>query len=72
MLSFVREDLTAGMEYVVAVRPDAVDVVTGAAETTLPEGTRFILHVLLESVLGQSFVLYVVRLVLFCKRRLRF
>lgn len=65
MLPLMSEDLTARVQYVVAMRSDAVDVVAGSGEPTIAVWTRFVLHVLLEAVFGEGFVFYVVSLVFF-------
>lgn len=52
MLSLMRENLAAGMQHIVAVRSDAVNVVASFAEPTVAVRTSFILHVFLESILG--------------------
>lgn len=69
MLPLMSEDLAARMQHVVAVRPDAVDVVTGLAEPTVAVRTSLILHVLLESILGERLVLDVVGFVFLCGGR---
>lgn len=67
MLPFMSENLAARVQHVVAVRPDAVDVVAGAAEAAVAVGAGFVLHVLFEAVLGESLVFYVVGFVFFCE-----
>lgn len=71
MLPLMSEDLTAGVQHVVAVRSDAVDVVAGAAEPAVAVRAGLVLHVLLEAVLGQRFVFYVIGLVFLWKIGMR-
>lgn len=63
------EDLAGGVEYIVALRPYAVDVVDDARKLASLVRTLFLLHELLEAVLGQLLVLDVVRLVLLWNAR---
>lgn len=66
MLPLMSENLTARMQHIVAMRSNAVDVVARAAESAVAVWTGFILHVLLESVFGESFIFYVIGFVFFC------
>lgn len=52
MLPLMSEDLAAGVQDIVAVRSDAVNMVTGPTEPTVAVRACLILHVLLEAVLG--------------------
>ena len=63
----VGEELAAGVEDVVAVAPDAVDVIVGPGELAAEEPTGLVLHELLESVLVELLVLHVVVLVFLCQ-----
>lgn len=69
MLPLMSEDLAAGVQHVVTMGPDAVDMVAGLAEPTVAVRTCFVLHVFLEAILGESFVFYVISLVFFCGGR---
>lgn len=62
----VSEDLSGGVKDVVTVGTDAVDVIDHSRELATLVRTLLLLHELLEAVLGQLFVLDVVRLVLLC------
>lgn len=64
--NLVGEDLAGGMQDVVTLRSDAVDVVDDPRKLAAFVRTFFLFHKLFESVLGELLVLYVVRLVLFC------
>ena len=64
MLSFVRVKLTAGVQDIVALVPDTVNVIDGLAEPTPAVPTGLVLDKLLESVLHQLFVFHVKVLVL--------
>lgn len=46
---------------------DAVNVIADPREATVVEGTMFVLHKLLEPIFVQLLVLYVIRLVFFCR-----
>ena len=63
MFPLVGEELTAGVEDVVAVAADAVDVIVGPGELAAQEPAGLVLHELLESVLVELLVLHVVVLV---------
>ena len=63
----VGEELTAGVEDVVAVTADAVDVIVGSGELAAEEAAGLVLHELLESVLVELLVLHMVVLVFFCQ-----
>lgn len=52
MLPLVSEDLAAGMQHVVAMRPDAVDMVASLTEPAVTVRTCLILHIFLEAILG--------------------
>lgn len=67
MFSLVGKNLTAGVQDIVAMRSDTMDVVTGFAESAISVRTCFIFHVLLEAVFGQSFVFYMIGFVFLCK-----
>ena len=64
VLSLVRVELTAGVEHVVAVVSDAMDVVDGLGKAAVAESALVVLHELLEAVLVQLLVLHVKVLVL--------
>lgn len=64
VLSLVRVELTAGVEHVVAVVSDAMDVVDGLGKAAVAESALVVLHELLEAVLVQLLVLHVEVLVL--------
>lgn len=66
MFPLMSENLAAGVQHVVAMRSDAVDMVAGPAEPAVTVRTGFILHVLLETVFGESLVFYMIGLVFFC------
>ena len=61
----VGEELAAGVEDVVAVTPDAVDVIVSPGELAAQEPAGLVLHELLESVLVELFILHMVVLVFF-------
>lgn len=52
MLPLMSEDLAAGMQHIVAMGPDAMDMVAGLAEPAVAVRTGLVLHVLLEAILG--------------------
>ena len=52
MLPLMSEDLATGVQHIVAVGPDAVDMVAGLAEPAVAVRAGFVLHVLLEAILG--------------------
>lgn len=56
------------MQDVVALGPDAVDVIANFRKPTVLVRARLVLHELLETVPGQLFVFYVVALVFFCAK----
>lgn len=64
MLALVGEQLSGAVEDVVALGPDAVDVVAHLGEAAVLERAHLVLHELLEAVAGQLLVLDVVALVL--------
>ena len=64
VLALVRVELAAGVQHVVAVGPDAVDVVDLLGEAAVVEAALVVLHELLEAVLVQLLVLHVEVLVL--------
>lgn len=67
MLALMSKDLTAGMQYIIAMRSDAVDVVACATKPAVTVWTGLVFHVLLEPVLGESLVFYVIGFVFFCE-----
>lgn len=66
VLPLMSEDLTAGVQHIVAMRSDAVDVVARAAEPAVAVRAGFVFHVLLEPVFGESLIFYVIGFVFFC------
>lgn len=52
MFPLMREDLAARMQHIVAMRPDAVDMVASPGESAVTVRTGLILHVFLEAILG--------------------
>ena len=64
VLALVRVELAAGVQHVVTVGPDAVDVVDLLGEAAVVEAALVVLHELLEAVLVQLLVLHVEVLVL--------
>lgn len=60
MLALVREQLAGAVQYVVALRPNAVDVIADFREATVLVRTDFVLHEFLEAVARQLLVLDVV------------
>lgn len=63
MFSLVGEELAGAVEDVVALRPDAVDVVADFGEAAVLVGADLVFHELLETVARQLLVLDMVRLV---------
>ena len=64
VLALVGVELSAGVEDIVAVVPDAVDVVDGLGEPAGVEPALVVLHELFEAILVQLFVFHVEVLVL--------
>lgn len=69
VLPLMSEDLAAGVQHIVAVRPDAVDMITSSAKPAIAVRTRLVLHVFLETIFGKSFVFDVVCLMLLCGKK---
>lgn len=52
MLPLMGEDLTARMQHIVAMGPDAVDMVASLTEPTVTVWAGFIFHIFLEPIFG--------------------
>lgn len=60
------KDLAGGVQHIVTLRPDAVNVVDDPRKLAAFVGTFLLLHKLLKAVLGELLILDVVRLMLLC------
>ena len=60
------EDLAGGVQDVVTLWSDAVNVVDDPRKLAAFVRTFLLLHELLKAVLGELFVLYMIRLMLLC------
>lgn len=63
VLSFVTQKLSAGVQHIVAVFPDAMNMIASLGESTAGKSARVWFHELLEAVFQQLLVLDVIRLV---------
>jgi hypothetical protein len=50
MFALMAEELSAGMQHIVATCADAMDVIANTGKPTALEGARFMLHELLEAI----------------------
>lgn len=51
MLPFMSEYLAARMQYVIAMRSNAMDMIASSTESAIPVWARFIFHVFFEAIL---------------------
>lgn len=65
VFTLVAEELSTGMQHIVATRPDAMYMVANAGKSTTVERTHLMLHKLLEAVSTQLLIFNVICLVLF-------
>lgn len=65
VFALVAEELSTGMQHVVATCADAMDMVANTGKSTALKGAHFMLHELLKSISTQLLIFDVVRLVLF-------
>lgn len=66
VFSFVREQLAGTVQDVVALWPDAVNVVAHLGKAAVFVWARFVFHEFLKAVAGELLVFDVVALVFFC------
>ena len=68
MFTLVAEELSTGMQHIVATRPDAMYMVANAGKSTTVERAHLMLHELLEAISTQLLIFDVICLVLFWKQ----
>ena len=66
------EELSTGVEDVITVGPDAVNVVVGSGEFTAEEPARLMFHKLLEPIFVELFIFHVVIFVFLCYNKNHF
>lgn len=67
VLPLMSEDLAAGVQHIVAVGSDAVDMVAGLAKPAVAVRTGLILHVLLKAILRKRLIFYMISFMFLCK-----
>lgn len=65
MFTLVAEELSTGMQHIVATRPDAMYMVANTGKSTTVKGAHLMLHKLLEAISTQLLIFNVICLVLF-------